>query len=72
MLDAAKLAGLNPLTLMNAGTAAAINFVTKGILRDDCVLIQRNCVLFRRQIGRQAQVHYGVRYGRVGHVCVRV
>jgi molecular chaperone DnaK (HSP70) len=34
ILDAARLAGFNPLALINAGTAAAVNHVTKGKLED--------------------------------------
>ena len=34
LLDAAKLGGWEPLSLINSGTAAAINYVTKGKLED--------------------------------------
>jgi len=34
LLDAAKLAGLSPLALVNAGTAAGVNYVTRGELDD--------------------------------------
>lgn len=34
MLDAARLAGLTPLSLINAGTAAAVNYAIKGKIED--------------------------------------